>query len=79
MTRFHEPHPCRCDDCYKARDAELTRNREGMAQMLEGMIPDYAPGGARIGIAIAARAIRRGRPLTDAEKMENLKAALAEE
>lgn len=59
--------------------AEIERRvAERAAQMLDKMISASAPGGARLGLAIAANAVRRGRPLTDAEKMENLKAALAE-
>lgn len=73
---MHGQYPCSCDICCGARDDELRRAREGMAQMITDMIPSHPPGGVRLGLAIAARAIRRGRPLTEAEKLENLKAAI---
>lgn len=42
MTRYHEVHPCRCDDCYKARDSELQRAREAERQRVVTIIDGCA-------------------------------------
>lgn len=50
--------------------------RERMAQLLTGLFHKMKPGGERFAIAMAVNVIRRGRELTEEEKLENLFAAL---
>lgn len=55
---------------------ELQRERERLAQILEaeGMALSDVP--VRVGYVLAANLVRRGRALTNAEKMNNLKRAI---
>lgn len=53
--------------------------RERCAQIVDELIVHEPPGRGKLMLAIAARAIRRGRTLTPAEKLENLNKALNEE
>jgi hypothetical protein len=57
-------------------------DRDQCAELIEAMIwqaPWCDQPWARMALAIGARAIRRGRYLTEVEKMENLAVAMAED
>lgn len=63
-----------------ARQAE----REKCAQLVEELFNQeprsiYGREGVRVVLSIAARAIRRGRHLTDQEKLDNLASAMEED
>ncbi len=46
--------------------------------MIETYAKERKPGGERMVLAIAAKDVRRGRRLTETEKMENLERAMRE-
>ncbi len=80
---MHDQHPCRCDVCYAARDAELARarlaEREACAELLIARGRQFPGGIERAVYLLAANTVRRGRLLTNAEQMENLRAAINDE
>lgn len=63
-----------------ASDADApTETRETHAKIVESLLPRFAnKQWGRAALMIAARTIRRGRLLTEAEQLENLAAALSE-
>lgn len=75
----HAP-PCAC--AQSLIDAVVKMERARSARLVEAMIgqrPWNEKPWARCVLAIAGRAVRRGRHLTEAEKAANLMAAMAEE
>lgn len=61
---------------------EIQAERVRLARMIEAMVqeePWAGNGDCRMALAIAASNVRRGRPLTSAEKFENLCAAIGED
>lgn len=56
---------------------EIEAERERLAKMIEEFALERKAIGERVSLAIAARAVRRGRMLTPAEQLENLAAGLA--
>lgn len=52
--------------------------RERLATMIETYAMERKPGEGRMVLAIAAQDVRRGRRLTETEKMDNFEAALRE-
>ncbi len=59
-------------------DKALTAECGRIASEIEAAAMESPPNGARVGMVIAARIVRRGRRLTFAEQMENLSNALRE-
>lgn len=57
---------------------EIEAERERLAKMVEEYIWTRDKAGERVVLAIAAKAIRRGRMLTACEQLENLAKAMAE-
>ena len=59
-------------------DDAIEAERKRLATMLNEMAMGQPPGGQRMILAIAARAVARGRRLTAVEQMANLKKAIDE-
>lgn len=57
---------------------EIEAERERLAKMIEGFALEREAMGERVSLAIAARAVRRGRMLTPQEQLENLAKGLAD-
>lgn len=60
-------------------DANPARLNDRLARLVEAMVDNYKDPGIRVALAIAASNVRRGRFLTDKEKLLNLTKAIEEE